>query len=783
MPSMRIALVSPYSWSYPGGVTRHIGALAEEFIAAGHHVRVLAPYDPPGRLSTGLHRGARPQPIAAPDHLISLGRTVGFKANGAVSNLSITPYGVATMQRELRSGRYDVVHIHEPVAPLTGWVAADSIRRPLVGTFHSYSDKRLPNGIANLIGARRVLNRLHVRIAVSEAAAWTGKRWFGGHYRVIPNGVHLDADRALELASRPSGDRLRIAFVGQAVERKGLPLLLRAFEALREHIPCELTVIGPSREELMPMLLDPRGVEVLGKVDDEEKRRVLGEADVLCAPSLGGESFGMVLTEAFAAGTPVIASDIAGYRDVVRDGVDGVLVPVGDAQALAEALRDLWEEPAHRAELARAAAAGVERFAWQAVAAEVLSAYEDAIATPAPERTLARAAVRVGARAADLKPHVPAGRLPSLERKPAVSRGSRALALARRAGLLAVSLAGLVLGWLALQHIGLGHIASALINSSPTLVLLGLAIMCSSMVLRAFSWHAILKAALPGVRIRLSDAMQGTFIGVLMSSTLPARLGEPSRALVVARRLGRPREHLPIVLGTLVSQTLLNMVALAVLGAVMFSSVDLFNGHQNALLIAAIAPVALLLIVLLAPVILRQGIAHTRFARLHTVIAQLRRGLTRVRAGLAVFRRPRLGAIATGSQLAAWALQWLSCYVLLVALGLDAQAGISAAAAVLFAVNVTAVLPATPANLGVFQAACAAVLHTGWHVSYGDGVAYGVILQGVEVSTAVLMGMPALLKEGMSWREVRLRAMHTAPVKLPARPSSRRSSGAVNVEG
>ncbi len=136
-----------------------------------------------------------------------------------------------------------------------------------------------------------------------------------------------------------------------------------------------------------------------------------------------------------------------------------------------------------------------------------------------------------------------------------------------------------------------------------------------------------------------------------------------------------------------------------------------------------------------------------------------------------MFRDPKLGAIAALAQLGAWALQWLSCYVLLVALGLGHQAGLAAAAAVLFAVNITAVLPATPANLGVFQAACVAVLHTGWHVGFGDGVAYGVILQAVEVSTAILMGTPALLKEGMSWREVRLRAMHAAPVKLPARPA------------
>jgi phosphatidylinositol alpha-mannosyltransferase len=279
--------------------------------------------------------------------------------------------------------------------------------------------------------------------------------------------------------------------------------------------------------------------------------------------------------------------------------------------------------------------------------------------------------------------------------------------------------------------------------------------------------------------------MQGTFIGVLMSSTLPARLGEPSRALVVARRTGRPRENLPVVLGTLVSQTLLNIVALAVLGAVMFSSVNIFSGHQTALLVTAIVPLTLLFLVLLAPVVLRHGSATARFGRLHTLLAQARRGMTRVRAGLVVFRNPRLGTIAALAQLGAWALQWLSCYVLLIALGLDQQTGMGAAAAVLFAVNITAVLPATPANLGVFQAACVAVLHTGWHVGFGSAVAYGVILQAVEVSTAILMGTPALLKEGMSWREIRLRAMHAAPVKLPARPrrsSGRRSGDTVDVQ-
>jgi phosphatidylinositol alpha-mannosyltransferase len=334
-----------------------------------------------------------------------------------------------------------------------------------------------------------------------------------------------------------------------------------------------------------------------------------------------------------------------------------------------------------------------------------------------------------------------------------------------------------------LQKIGISNIASALVSSSPSFVLLGLATMGAAMAVRAISWYAILQAALPRARIRMRDSLQATMIGVLMSSTLPARLGEPSRALVVARRTGRPRENLPVVLGTVVSQTVLNIVALVILGAIMFSSVDFFNGHQDALVFVAVAPAALLAFVLVAPILLRYGPGGTRFSRARRALEQVQGALGRVRAGLMVFRQPRLGLIAAGAQLGAWALQCVSCYLLLCALGLQHRVGFAAAAAVLFAVNVTAVLPATPANLGVFQAACAAVLHTGWHIGLGTGVAYGVILQGVEVTTAILMGMPALLKEGMSWREVRLRAMHAAPIKLPPRPYPRRPGRATTPEG
>ncbi len=770
----RIALVSPYSWTYPGGVTRHIESLADELLDRGHDVRVLAPYDPPDRESALLHRGAHPEPRPMPDHLIPLGRTVGIPMNGAVSNVAVTPYSITTMRRELAAGRFDVVHLHEPNAPVLGWDALLSAGAPLVGTFHCYSENRVSNNVANLLGIRRRYNRLRVRIAVSEAAAWTGRRFYGGRYRVIPNGVDLDPElgaRATPAAPKPDAP-LRIVFVGQAVERKGLPVLLRAFEALREHVPATLEIVGADWDEVAPLLLDECGVRAVGKVSDADKRAALREADVLCAPSLGGESFGMVLTEAFVSGTPVVASDIAGYRGVVRDGVDGVLVPRGDATELAEVLRDLWLEPERRARMAAAAAERAQRYAWTRVAEEVLETYAEAQAAPEPPTRARRAAVRHGLAPSDGHPREPARRLPSLqptapgERRPAVT-------MLRRGAMALAALAGLLLAALALDRIGLSSIGHALFYSSPAWVLAGLALMCSSMVLRALAWHSILRAALPRANVRRRDAMQGTFIGVLMSATLPARLGEPARAMIVARRIGPARDQLPVVLGTIVSQTLLNLVALAGLGAVMFSTVELFAGHEEALVAASVAPIAAVIAVLVAPVLLRRGPAG-RSARVHAALARARAAMQRVRLGLRVFRNPRRGAVAAAAQLTAWVIQWLACYVLLVALGLDDVAGLGAAAAVLFAVNVTAALPLTPSNLGVFQAACVAVLAGAYHVNAADALGYGIILQAVEIATAVVMGMPALLKEGLSWRDVRMRALHSTPVRLPARPRRER---------
>jgi phosphatidyl-myo-inositol alpha-mannosyltransferase len=781
MGAMRIALVSPYSWTYPGGVTRHIEALREELSSLGHDVRVLAPVDPPDRRSVRRHRGAVPQERELPSWLVSLGRTMGFPANGAVSNLTM-PYGpnVHALREELRTGGYDVVHLHEPVVPCVGWDTLMTCGVPMVGTFHCYSANALTNGIAVAIGARRRLNRLKVRIAVSEAAAWTGERFYGGRYRVIPNGVAVSDVLELTPAQPVSPERpLQIAFVGQAVERKGLPVLLRAFEALREHVPAELKIVGATPEEVEPLLLDGReGVTVLGKVDDATKVQILREADVLAAPSLGGESFGMVLTEAFAAGTPVVASDIAGYRDVVNDGTDGILVPRGDAAALGEALRALALDSTRRDALASAALETARQYAWPRVAAQVLEAYEDAIAIGVPEGAGQRLAVRVGALPADLRPRRPARRLPSIEPPtPPRERARRpVLAFARRALMAIVAVAILAGSFFALQRIGVDRIGHSLLHATPPWVLVALGLMCASMVVRAVAWTAILRAAMPTApRPRLGDALQGTMIGVLMSATLPARLGEPARAMIVARRVGgggRASSRLPVVLGTIVSQTLLNILALVILGCVMFASVPVFHDHQSGLVAFATLPLAILAAVLGAPALLREG-GRSRSARVRTWARQARRATAQVRAGLEVFRHPRLGGVAVTMQLLAWTIQWLSCYVLLVAFGLDDRAGIGAAAAILFAVNVSAVLPATPSNLGVFQAACVFVLHKGYGISVEDALGYGIILQAVEIATAFVMGAPALLKEGVSWRDVRMRAMHASPVELAPLPSRR----------
>ena len=763
---MRVAIVSPYSWTYPGGVNRHIESLAGELIARGHEVRVTAPWDPPGLKSKILHQ-ARPEDREMPDYLAPVGRTFGFKVNGSVGNLSPFPAGITETRRALREFQPDVVHVHSPEAPIISWDACSYPDAPVVGTFHSYSTRPVPNMLANLFGARRKFNHLTARIAVSKAAEWTGRRWYGGSYRIIPNGVDLDLAPP---APRAPGDELRVLFVGRAEERKGLPVLLSAFEALTEHVPSRLTVIGAEADEVARYAdLDETSshIDVLGRVSGEQLQQALAGADVLCAPSLAGESFGMVLTEAFAAGTPVLASNIAGYADVVTDGVDGILVPPADAQRLAEELQTLYHEPARREAMGRAALESAQRYAWPRVAEQVEAVYERAIAAPEPATRSEAAGRRIGLLPADGSRPRPAQRLPRLDPEPAKAIGRHRTK--RRVALGVAGVLGIVLTALAANRIGLHEVVRNIVRSDATWVLAALALMSASLFMRGGSWYVAVRSALPSRPLRRRDVLSASMIGVLMSATLPARVGEPARAMVLARRIGRMRETFPVLLGTLVSQTALNIGALALLGAIIVWETDLFAASSERLFLFSLAPLLLLLAVIVAPLVVRRS-GSGRVAR---VADAIRSALVQVRSGLHILRDPRRAPLAISAQLTAWALQLAACFVLFNALGLHVEAQLGAAAAVLFAVNVTAVVPATPSNVGVFQLATISVLTTGFGVGAADALAYGIVLQAVEIATAVVLGLPALVREGVTWSDMRMRALSAAPVRLSPRGNER----------
>lgn len=314
-------------------------------------------------------------------------------------------------------------------------------------------------------------------------------------------------------------------------------------------------------------------------------------------------------------------------------------------------------------------------------------------------------------------------------------------------------LAGLVV--LALSNIGFSRLGNALVSVDPWWLLLALVLDGISLALRGVSWQAVLRAALPNVNVGLGRVIRATMIGVFVSAIVPGRLGEPARAWLVARRAGHTRRSFSVVLGTVFSQTLINLIALAILAGITFASVALFRGHAGALIAAIAVPAAIVVVVAAGPRLLRQA-ERAPWPRLRAGAAWVGREVTEMRRGLTVFRDGRRGFVATFFQLAAWAVQTLAVYAVLVSLHLQHQAHIGAAAAILLAVNITAIVPITPSNLGVFQAACVAVL-AAYGVAFGPALAYGILLQAVEVVAAVALGAPALLREGVSWRDLRRR--------------------------
>jgi len=365
---VRIGIVSPYSFDVPGGVQNHIMDLAEALIGLGHEVSVLAPADEDAEL---------------PPYVVAAGRAVPLPYNGSVARIAFGPVAVARVRRWLARGKFDVLHVHEPMALSLSLLAVLSARGPVVATFHTAMIRSRALSAAQGM-LQLVVEKITARIAVSELARKVQVEHLGGGAVEIPNGVAVAKFASAEPLPGWPGEGGTLGFLGRFTEsRKGFDLLRTAYVKLARARPgLRLLVAGPgNRDDLydeIPADLHRR-VEFLGLVSEPDKARMLRSVDIYVAPNTGGESFGMILTEAMAAGATIAASDLDAFRRVLDGGRAGALFPVGDAQALAELLGELLDDPSRRAELAESAKTVVNAYDWPSVANRVLEVYETAI--------------------------------------------------------------------------------------------------------------------------------------------------------------------------------------------------------------------------------------------------------------------------------------------------------------------------------------------------------------------------------------------------------------------
>lgn len=360
---MRIAIVSPYDLTVPGGVQSHVRHLAEQLRATGDEVVLVGPGDDPGHLGVG--------------------RSIGVPFNGSVAPIAVSPRAAARTRRLVARLRADVVHVHEPLVPVVGLSAVLSATAPVVATFHAWSDDARLYRLARPVG-RRVLDRITVPIAVSPAAASYHAAALGvpaRRFAIVPNGVEVARfAEPTPLPALAAPGRPTLLFVGRLERRKGLDPLIRAFTRLKADEPeLRLLVVGegPERDRcaaLLPTALRD-DVVFLGRVSDRELAGCYAAADLYVSPALGGESFGIVLLEAMAAGRTVVASDLPGYRGVVDDGITGRLVPPGDPAALAAVIAELLGQPSRRAALAAEARRAAARYDWPVVTARIREHY------------------------------------------------------------------------------------------------------------------------------------------------------------------------------------------------------------------------------------------------------------------------------------------------------------------------------------------------------------------------------------------------------------------------
>jgi phosphatidyl-myo-inositol alpha-mannosyltransferase len=367
---MKVGIVVPYSWSFWGGVPEHADHQARALERLGVDTRILIGHDPPGRLTKYLHprQGRHERP---PDHVIPIGRSVIVPANGALPNIVLSPRAIFRMRQVLERERFDLLHVHEPMTPAIGVAALSFARVPLVATFHASGELAWMKLATPVWGF--LAERIDYRIGVSPDAVTTANRYLPGDYDVIPNGV------AMPEQDEPGGRENRIVFIGRHEPRKGLQVLLRAWPELRRRTGARLRVLGADPLQVRLLLTRLRvsddGIDALGFVSEQERTEELLKAKAFVAPSLGGESFGMVLTEAFACATPAVASDIPGYRDVMTPET-GLLVPPDDPRALTQAIVDLLDDEPRRQELAAGARRRARAYSWDDIGRRLLAIYE-----------------------------------------------------------------------------------------------------------------------------------------------------------------------------------------------------------------------------------------------------------------------------------------------------------------------------------------------------------------------------------------------------------------------
>lgn len=362
---MKIGIVCPYSYDVPGGVQFHIRDLAEELIRRGHTVSVLAPSDTEG----------------GPDWLTITGGAVPVRFNGSVARLSFGPVSAARTRKWLSEGNFDVVHIHEPETPSLGLLALMSAQAPVVGTFHASLDRSVIRQLTSGM-LQPFLEKISARIAVSAEARRTLVEHHAGDAVIIPNGVYTQVFAEAEPIDRWKGtaDRPVVVFLGRLDEtRKGLPVYAEAIKPVLEAVPgSRFLIAGRGTAECLRDVRHefPDSVEILGEISDEEKASLLRGADVYVAPQLGGESFGIVLVEAMAAGTAVVASDIPAFEAVLENGEVGRLFETGNSKELARTLVELLEDPGMTERIAKSGQAAAENYDWQTVTERILAVYE-----------------------------------------------------------------------------------------------------------------------------------------------------------------------------------------------------------------------------------------------------------------------------------------------------------------------------------------------------------------------------------------------------------------------